>query len=96
LLVVCIFAKDLSNKTALLRLLGNRTVWVGAGVTVLFTLLCFLTPIGRFFGIIESQISYFLLAFVPAIAFLACYAVLSAREKGRAKMKKNRKIVNKM
>jgi magnesium-transporting ATPase (P-type) len=92
LVFICIYAKDLQNRSALLKLINNRLAQICAGVTVLFTALCFFTPIGRFFGIIESQLFYFFLAFLPAAAFFVCYLVLGSREKTKKGVKRTGKL----
>ena len=95
LLLVCVYAKDLRNKGALLRLVNDLSAQICAGTALIFTLLCFVTPIGRFFGIIETQFSYFLLAFVPTIAFFICFVALNAANEKKS-AKKRRKNVNKL
>lgn len=92
LLLVSVYAKDLRNKGALLRLVSDRAAQICVGVTVLFTLVCFFTPLGRFFGIIETQIFYFFLAFVPTVVFAVCYWVMTDAEIKKKKSKRTRKL----
>ncbi len=89
-LLVCVYARDLRNKGAMLRLINNLGAQICIGVTLVFTILCFTTSVGRFFGIIESPISYFLLAFVPSIAFFICFMIMTVildKKKGNVKRK---------
>ena len=89
LLVASVYIVDLRN-TAGIKYLFTRTIFVAEIVTfVLFTALCFvITPLGELFGVelafVTTTPFYFLLAFVPAAAFLVCYIVMSVISHSKA------------
>lgn len=88
LTLVCLYCKDFRNKNALLRLINNIWAQIGVGVTVVFTALCLLTPVGKLFGVVKIPVFYFLISIVPAFAYAICFAVMTNNEKKRVKGKK--------
>ena len=90
MLFICVYAGDLLDKKAMKKVLRNRIFLIESGALVLFLVLCFLTPIGSFFGLIKNPIIYLILSLIPPIALAICYAVLTfpkKNEKGRIKTK---------
>ena len=74
-----IYSGDFKNKKIYLRLVNNKWIRITLAVTVLFTLICFITPVGQLFGVIRSPIFYFLLSFVPAVAYGFCFIFAELR-----------------
>ncbi len=72
----CIYSRSPRNLKSHISLVKNAIFTVLAALTVLFTLLCLITPMGVFFGIVRNPLFYFLLSFVPAIAFVLFWIVL--------------------
>ena len=85
LTLLVVYSGDLRRTELHVRL--SRSPWVIAqGITlVLFTLLCLVTPMGNMFGIVRNPIGYFLVSFVPAIAFGVCHFVMTVPKKHASK-----------
>ena len=85
-LLVCVYANDLRNVSGLRRFISDRWSIAALCVCVLFTLLCLLTPMGALFGIVRNPVFYFLLSFVPPIAFILCFFFTSVDKNKKEKM----------
>jgi len=84
LTLLCIYSVDLRNIETHKRLLSSYPFIISIGLSVVFMALCLIVrPIGNFFGIVKNPLPYFLLSFVPAIAFGLCYFVMTLSEKGQ-------------
>lgn len=88
LTLVCLYAKDIKNKNAMLRLINNRWAQVGAVTSVIFIALCLLTPIGKLFGVVKIPIFYFLISLIPAFAFAICFVVMTFSKQKQQKPKR--------
>jgi len=87
--VACVYAGDLRNTAAIKRMLTLTPLQIGAGIALLFTLICLLTPMGALFGLVRSPLFYTLISVVPAIGFaIAFEATVLAREKEKRARKK--------
>lgn len=75
-LLVCVYARDLRNYPALYRLVKDKWAIATLSVSVIFTLLCFITPMGALFGIVRNPVFYFFLSFLPPVAFALCFFIL--------------------
>ncbi len=88
LAVFCIYSGDLADMGAHKRLVSSYMAIAQGCVVLLFTALCLIIrPLGNFFGIVKNPLAYFLLSFVPALAFGVCYVLMSITKK--QEMKKN-------
>ncbi len=82
LVLLCIYSGHLGNFKTHKKLFVTPLGIIEIIVIVVYTLLCFLIrPVGNFFGIIKNPLGYFLLSFVPAIAFALCFFLSSAAQK---------------
>ena len=93
LTVFCVYSGDLANLQAHKRLVSSYVAMAEGAVIVLFTAICLIIrPVGAFFGIVKNPLPYFLLSFVPAIAFGVCYFIMSMNKPTKANEKKREKL----
>ncbi len=81
----CIYSRSPRNIKSHLYLVKSILFIILASAVVLFTALCLITPIGTFFGIVRNPLFYFLLSFVPAIAFVTFWIVFEEIAAKKAK-----------
>ena len=83
LTLLCIYSSDIRNVETHKRLLCSYPFVISLALSVVFVTLCLaIRPLGNFFGVVANPLPYFLLSFVPAIAFGLCYFVMTLLEKG--------------
>ena len=83
LTLMCVYSGDLRNVETHKRLLNSYPFIISLVLAVAFTALCLIIrPLGNFFGVVANPLPYFLLSFVPVIAFGLCYFVMTLSEKG--------------
>ena len=93
-LFACIYAEDVLDKTVIKKMCKNKIFIAEISALVLFLILCYLTPLGVLFGLSKNPVIYFLLSFVPPIALLVSYVVITfpKAKNGAIKEKKQSKM----
>ena len=90
-LFMCIYVKDILSRKQIRKLFTNKIFIIELASALAIILICFLTPVGNFFGLVSNPMIYLLASFVPAIAFLICfYAVSFPKEKKKGEEKGNK------
>lgn len=95
-LLVCVYAGGILNGVILKRIFTNKIFIVELSCTALLLLLCFLTPVGRLFGLLKNPTIYFILSFVPSIAFIVSYFVITFPKAKMGKKENVQKYRSKM
>lgn len=92
-LLLCVYMRDILSKSQYKKLFSSKVFLIELGAIVLFVLICFLTPLGNFFGLVSNPPIYMLASFLPAIAFMICFYAMSFPKEAKkgAKMGKNRR-----
>jgi magnesium-transporting ATPase (P-type) len=81
-LLLCVYVKDIKDVNALHRLVRDKWAISALCVCVVFTAVCLVCrPIGAFFGIVRNPVFYFLLSFIPPVAFMLCFVIISTDKK---------------
>ena len=82
-LLAFVYIKDYRNLSGLRRLIGDKWAMTALSVCVVFVTLCLATPMGNLFGIVRNPIFYFLLSFIPPIAFILCFIFIVPGKNGK-------------
>jgi hypothetical protein len=93
-LFICVYVKDILSKAQMRKLFTNKVFIIELAVAFVLVLICFLTPLGNLFGLVNNPIVYLIASFLPSIAFLICFYAMSFPKKkktGEEKSKKMRK-----
>ena len=78
-----VYKRDGNDKTTAARLFRNIFTKICLAVCAMFLLVCFLTPVGKLFGVVRLPLFYLMLAIVPALAFVICYTVMGNKAKNK-------------
>ena len=76
------------------KLFTNKIFIIELATAFVFVLICFLTPLGNLFGLVNNPIIYLIASFLPSIAFLICFYAMSfprKKKNGEEKIKRTRK-----
>lgn len=76
-LFACIYADDILDKATIKRMCKSKIFIVEISCLALLEVLCYLTPLGVLFGLSKNPVIYFLLSFVPPIALLVSYVIMT-------------------
>lgn len=72
-----VYSADVLDTKLLKKLFANRLFVIELSIVTLFIIICFLTPIGKLFGLVNNPPIYLILSFIPAIAFVVAYVILT-------------------
>ena len=79
-LFVLIYIPDILDAKEWKKLFSKSLFIVELVASGVFLLLCFLTPIGRFFGLVKNPPMYLIVSIVPAIVLTTCYFIMSFKK----------------
>ncbi|MBE6593889.1 MAG: cation-transporting P-type ATPase [Ruminococcaceae bacterium] len=72
-----VYSTDILDTKLLKKLFQNKLFLIELFGVTLFVLICFLTPIGRLFGLVSNPPIYLILSFLPSVAFVVCYVIMT-------------------
>ena len=78
--LLLIYSRNLGDIAGLKRMIKSKIAMIGAGLFVVFTTLCLLTPMGDLFGIESIGLFYLLFSIVPVAAQISCFIILNKRK----------------
>ena len=87
-----VYSPDILDTKLLKRLFQNKLFVIEISCVALFVIICFLTPIGKLFGLVSNPPIYLILSFLPSVAFVVCYIIMTFNKdkakKGRIRVQK--------
>ena len=91
-LFLCVFVRDILSKSQMRKLFTNKIFIIELVTEFVLVLICFLTPLGNLFGLVNNPVIYLIASFLPAIAFLICFYTMSFPKKKKIGKEKSKKI----